>query len=99
MCVHENVGFCGCALANYRAAEGDDYAVGGGVEDFDEGYGQGVEAGGEAEVAAEVAELGVAEVSQGQQNKGDPEEEEDAPDSFAGAEGDDPEQEGEEAPG
>lgn len=46
-----------------------------------------------------MADGGVAEVARGEQEEGDPEQEEDAPDGLVGAEGDDPEQEGEEAPG
>jgi len=39
-------------LGEDGVAQGDDGAAGGGVEDFDEGYQHGVDAGGEAEVAA-----------------------------------------------
>ena len=83
-------------------AYGEDGAVGGGVEDLDEGDEERVDAGEQAEVAADVTAGpgadGVAEVAPGEQEERDPEQQEDAPDRLAEAEGDDPEQQGEDAP-
>ena len=74
------------------------YAAGGGVEDLDEGDEEGVDASEEAHVAAEVDEARVPEVADGEQEKRDPEQKEDAPDDFVGAKGHDPEEEGKDTP-
>src|ERR1700730_6930641 len=78
-------------------AEVNDSAVSGGVEDLDEGDEEGVETGEEAKIAAESTGA-IAEIACGEQEEGDPEEQENAEYGFAGAESDDPEQEGEDAP-
>jgi hypothetical protein len=85
-----------------RPAQGNDLAACGCVEYLDEGYQDGVEAGEQAEVSADDTAAPVtdhvAEVSPGEEEEGDPEEKKDAPDGLAGAEGDDPEEEGEDTP-
>ena len=84
------------------AAQGDDFAAGGCVEDLDEGYEEGVESGENAEESADFATAPAAdcaaEVACRQEEEGDPEQEEDAPDRFVRTEGYDPEQEGEDSP-
>ena len=59
------------------AAQGDDFAASGGVEDLDEGYEEGVETGKNAEESADLAEAqvadGAAEIACGKEEEGDPE--------------------------
>src|SRR5271157_1755225 len=82
--------------------EGDNFAACGCVKDLDEGDDEGVDASEETEVAADGAAAPVADhiakVSPGEEEEGDPEEKEDAPDGLAGAEADEPEEKGEDSP-
>ena len=84
-------------VVNDRCAEWNDNSTCGCVEDLDEGYEERVEAGEEAEVAADFCGA-VAEVTCCQEEEGYPEQQEDAEDRLAEAKGDDPEEKGEDSP-
>lgn len=91
-----------CLVANDGVTGRDYRAASGRVEDFDEGHEHRIEACNEAEVSPDSATVQaadeVAEVACCKKEESDPEQEEDAPHSFAKAEGDDPEKKGKDAP-
>ena len=77
-------------ILNKWPPERDDDASCCRVEDFDEGHEQCINSSHQAKISSDLAAVGIAEVSGGEEKECDPEQKEDAPDAFAQTEGYDP---------